>query len=33
MNDPWFRRESYILARSTVGQPKQVERDLLARLD
>jgi LmbE family N-acetylglucosaminyl deacetylase len=30
---PWFRRESYILARSTVGQPTTVETDLLAGLE
>jgi LmbE family N-acetylglucosaminyl deacetylase len=30
--DPWFRRESYILAWSTVGQPDELETDLLARL-
>jgi LmbE family N-acetylglucosaminyl deacetylase len=32
VEDPWFRRESYILARSTVGRPAEVETDLLARL-
>lgn len=31
-DDPWFRRESYILARSAVGRPEAVETDLLAGL-
>jgi LmbE family N-acetylglucosaminyl deacetylase len=32
MRQPWFRSESYVLARSTVGWPEGVETDLLARL-
>jgi LmbE family N-acetylglucosaminyl deacetylase len=32
VDDPWFRRESYILARTTVGRAEGVETDLLARL-
>jgi LmbE family N-acetylglucosaminyl deacetylase len=31
-DDPWFRRETYILARSTVGAAEMKETDLLARL-
>jgi LmbE family N-acetylglucosaminyl deacetylase len=30
--EPWFRRESFILARSTVDWPQRVETDLLAGL-
>lgn len=30
--DPWFREETFVLARSTVGWPDGVEDDLLARL-
>jgi LmbE family N-acetylglucosaminyl deacetylase len=32
MREPWFRRESFVLARSTVGWPQGVETDLFARL-
>ena len=32
MRQPWFRAESYVLARSTVGWPQGLETDLLARL-
>ena len=30
--DPWFRQETFILARSSVGQPKKTEADLFAGL-
>lgn len=30
MREPWFRRETYVLARSTVGWPEGVETDLFA---
>ena len=30
--DPWFRQETYVLARSTVGRSEAVENDLLARV-
>ena len=30
--DPWFRQETYLLARSTVGRPDGVENDLFARV-
>jgi LmbE family N-acetylglucosaminyl deacetylase len=33
LKDPWFRRESYILARTTVDRPSGLESDLLAGLD
>ena len=32
MREPWFRRETFVLARSTVGWPEAVETDLFARL-
>jgi LmbE family N-acetylglucosaminyl deacetylase len=32
MREPWFRSESFVLARSTVGWPEGVETDLFARL-
>lgn len=32
MRQEWMRIESYVLARSTVGWPEQIETDLLARL-
>jgi LmbE family N-acetylglucosaminyl deacetylase len=32
MSEPWFQRETFVLARSTVGWPQGVETDLLARL-
>lgn len=32
MQETWFRQESYILARSTVGWPEEVETDLFAGL-
>lgn len=32
LDDPWFRQETFVLARSTVGQPQGVETDLLAGL-
>ena len=32
LRDPWFVRESFVLARSTVGQPDGLEDDLFARL-
>jgi LmbE family N-acetylglucosaminyl deacetylase len=32
MREPWFRREHFILARSTVGWPEGVETDLFAGL-
>lgn len=30
--EPWFQRETFVLARSTVGWPEEVETDLFARL-
>ena len=32
MHQPWFQREHFVLARSTVGWPQGVETDLFARL-
>ena len=32
MADPWFRQETYTLARTTVGRATQVETDLFHRL-
>jgi LmbE family N-acetylglucosaminyl deacetylase len=32
MEEDWFRTESYVLTRSTVGWPERVETDLLERL-
>jgi hypothetical protein len=32
MREPWFRHETFVLARSTVGWPEGVETDLFARL-
>jgi LmbE family N-acetylglucosaminyl deacetylase len=32
MNEAWFRRETFVLAHSTVGEPEEVETDLFARL-
>ena len=32
MREPWFRRETFVLARSTVGWSEGVETDLFARL-
>jgi hypothetical protein len=32
MGEPWFRSESFMLARSTVDWPEGVETDLFARL-
>jgi LmbE family N-acetylglucosaminyl deacetylase len=32
LRQPWFRREHFVLARSTVGWPEQVETDLFAGL-
>lgn len=32
LHDPWFRRETFVLARSTVGWPDGVETDLFAGL-
>jgi LmbE family N-acetylglucosaminyl deacetylase len=33
LDDPWFRREAYILARSTVPSSEGIEQDLPAGLD
>ncbi len=30
MGEPWFRRETFVLARSTVGWPREVETDLFS---
>lgn len=32
MRDPWFRRETFVLARSTVGWPRGLETDLFSGL-
>jgi LmbE family N-acetylglucosaminyl deacetylase len=32
MREPWFQRETFVLARSTVGWPERVETDLFAGL-
>jgi LmbE family N-acetylglucosaminyl deacetylase len=32
MQQPWFRSETFVLARSTVGWPEEVETDLFASL-
>jgi len=32
MREPWFRQETFVLARSTVGWPEGVETDLFAGL-
>ncbi len=32
MRERWFRQETFVLARSTVGRPRSVETDLLAGL-
>jgi len=32
MREPWFQRETFVLARSTAGWPEGMETDLLARL-
>jgi hypothetical protein len=32
LRQPWFRREHFVLARSTIGWPEQVEMDLFAGL-
>jgi LmbE family N-acetylglucosaminyl deacetylase len=32
LNETWFRQEAFILAHSTVGQPREVETDLFAGL-
>ena len=32
MREPWFRHETFVLARSTVGWPERVETDLFAGL-
>jgi LmbE family N-acetylglucosaminyl deacetylase len=33
MQQPWFQKEHFILARSTVGRPEGLETDLFAGLD
>lgn len=32
LNDPWFRQEAFVLARSTMGWPQERETDLFAGL-
>jgi LmbE family N-acetylglucosaminyl deacetylase len=32
MRETWFRQESYVLARSSVGRPREIEDDLFAGL-